>query len=378
MTKGYYLHSLPPSSTPEALLSYGVQKKILAQCKALNHFLNIEEKILYQEDTTTFFHKIISRLPFTATSEKWKMDESYKNIDFIYFRKNIIDYSIVNFFREIKKKNTSCKIVLEIPTYPYDQEEFKKLKDLPYKLKDRINRKRLNKYVDRITTFTSSCDQIFGIKTINIMNGIDFGAVPISKSISCGKTINIVIMSLFSHWHGFDRLIEGLNNFRDNSDYEIRLHFIGEGVAVPSYKTLVDKYQLENNVIFYGALHGDQLNEVFDKCDLACDSLGLHRLNLEFSSTLKSREYCARGLPLLCSSKIDFICNDFRYFMKLPSNDNPIEFSDIVKFYEAIYESGDSTVIRQEIREYGKNKIDMINTIQDIVQYLKEDNHKHN
>ena len=98
--KGLYLHSLPSFVTEDELLTYGVERKIKAQCKAFSNYFDIEEKIQFQEDTTKLNHKIISRLPFTAISEKWKWDEIYRNIDFIYFRKNIVDNSIIRFFVE--------------------------------------------------------------------------------------------------------------------------------------------------------------------------------------------------------------------------------------------------------------------------------------
>ena len=97
--KGFYLHSLNNPENKAELAAYGVQKKITAQCKALNSSFYCEEIVLKQIDNSKVIRKFVSRLPFTAISEKWPVLQKYSDANFIYFRKNIIDYSVFKFFK---------------------------------------------------------------------------------------------------------------------------------------------------------------------------------------------------------------------------------------------------------------------------------------
>lgn len=372
LISGCYLHSLN-CKKGETDASYGVLKKINSQCKVFQSHFEFDHIINYYQTKSNFFAKIKMRLPLTSIAEKWNYDTKFNKYHFIYFRKNTIDYGIIRFFRKIKKNNPKCKIIFEIPTFPYDKEEFKTLKDLPFKIKDRINRKLLYKYVDVVTTFTSDEDYIFNIPTITMMNGVDVDSIPIKTKFNNNEQINIIVMSLFSHWHGFERLINGLNDYYVNGgERNINLYFVGEGVSITKYKELVNFYHLSNHVHLCGKLSGKDLDEIFDECNLACDSLGLHRLNLNKSSTLKSREYCARGLPLLCSSNVDFIDESFPYFLKLPSDDSNINFNFIINFFDKIYKEQNYDKIFNEIREYAMKKVDMSSTMMPIINYIKE------
>lgn len=370
--KGYYLHSIGFNVSAESLSSYGVQKKINAQLSAFNVFFRCEEKVCIQEKDS-IKKRIVSRLPFTAISEKWVYDKKYDDVDFIYFRKNIIDASIVRFFKKIKKHNKNCKIIFEIPTYPYDKEEWKSLKDLPFKLKDRINRKKLHKYIDRITTYANDSKSIFNTPAINLVNGIDFNSIPLA--VPCtkkDKTIDIFIVALFSRWHGFDRLIQGLANYyKKKGKANFILHFVGDGVVIPDYKALSKSLYLGEHIIFHGKKSGKELDDIANCCEMACDSLGAHRINLSTLSTLKSREYSARGLPIIAASKIDFLPDDYEYLLKTPSNDDPIDFNEVYDFYCKIYKGESKQNVFRKVREYASKFIDIKSTIFPVVEYLK-------
>lgn len=75
--------------------------------------------------------------------------------------------------------------------------------------------------------------------------------------------------------------------------------------AESELKALVDKLNLRKYVIFHGPQHGDALTKIFESSNIAVDSLGRHRSNNEYNCSLKSKEYCARGLPFVKSHKDD-------------------------------------------------------------------------
>ena len=82
---------------------------------------------------------------------------------------------LVALFRRLKKHGVSC--IQEIPTYPYDGE----FKGYPWDKKlglaiDKLFRNALAKEMSFVVTF-SEAKQIFGQRTINISNGVDFDAI---------------------------------------------------------------------------------------------------------------------------------------------------------------------------------------------------------
>lgn len=88
-----------------------------------------------------------------------------------------MDGDLIFALKKIRKIAPSIKIFWEIPTYPYDHEG-KDLKMLPLKIKDKLWKKYLFKYVDRIVTHSDD-DYIFDIKTIKASNAIDYEFVKI-------------------------------------------------------------------------------------------------------------------------------------------------------------------------------------------------------
>ena len=370
MIKGYYLHSLNRNMTEKDLLSYGVEKKIKAQCKVFSKYMDIEEKILWQKDVSTPLQKIFSRLPFTAISEKWEYESCYDDASFIYFRKNIIDASIVRFFKSIKKHNPGCKIILEIPTYPYDKEGFNTIKDLPYKLKDRINRKKLHKYVDRITTFTRD-NNIFDIKTIKLMNGIDFSTISKRKIRNDNNDLHMIAVAYFAPWHGYDRVIEGIGQYyTDGGKRNIVLHLVGNGGSNKDYKEIATRYKIERQIIFHGNLSGKNLDDVYDLCNLSLDVFGGYRKDYFLSSSLKSREYAAKGLPIISACKIDFMPDDYKYLLLFPNDDSIIDMNRIIEFFDKVYGQGNIEQLSNEIRDFAQSKCDINNTLQPVIQYI--------
>lgn len=85
------------------------------------------------------------------------------------------------------------KIILEIPTYPYDGEKINHtgIKKKKYWIEKKY-RKSLYKYVDRVVTFSED-DEIFGIKTIKISNGIDLETISLIKKESKKMKIKLIL-----------------------------------------------------------------------------------------------------------------------------------------------------------------------------------------
>lgn len=263
-------------------------------------------------------------------------------------------YSNPLFILFLRKLNQSrIKVVLEIPTYPYDS-EYKK--NNIFRFIEKSTRKYFKYFVDVILTF-SNHEEIFGVRTLNISNALNVNRIPFvnSNGVDVKGNINLICVSSMEFWHGYDRLIEGLNIYKNQKlkrKYNIYFHIVGnynktEGLK---YKKLVEKYSLEDAVIFHGSKVGKELDDIFEFCDIGIGCLACHRKNIYSVQSLKNREYCARGIPFLYSENDpDF---DFKNFvLKVKPNDSPINVSELIRFYE------ESKELKVLIRKFAEENI---------------------
>jgi glycosyltransferase involved in cell wall biosynthesis len=343
----------------------GVKKKIYSQIKVLNIgnetvcrllvLPAIRIRHIFQLTVGNFYKKIL---------------EKELNIDFIYVRRVIpVNNSFINFLKRVKTDSPECKIIYEIPTYPYNKEHRSVIEKIGLCI-DKIFRKELKKYVDRIVTLSDDV-VIFGIPTIKIINGIDCSDIPVQIP-SGAHIINIIAVAQFAKWHGYDRLIRGLNNYYMKAQgQKICIHFVGSGPEINYYHQLVRRYNLSAHVFFHGPLSGRELTNIFNKSNIAACSLGGHRKGLYLSSELKSREYLARGLPMVASTKIDVIPPNFEYCLYFPEDDSSIDIEQIVKFYVSLLVNQTRFEMISKIRKFTEENCDVAKAMKPVVEYLK-------
>lgn len=251
---------------------------------------------------------------------------------------------LIHLFDELK--SIGIRSVTEIPTYPYDKE----YETLPLKYRmglwvDRIFRRRLVSRMEAIVTF-SSVKKIFGKRTINISNGVDFSKIAVRErqGMDSGKQINIIGVAEVHPWHGFDRMIAGIGEYYKNGgEKNVCFHIVG-GVGhnemygtdkVPGFKPLIDKYGISEHVVFHGQLFGDALDKVFAKSSFAVGSLARHRSGVSEIKTLKNREYASRGLPFIYSEN-DADFDDRPYVFKVPADESPVDVAAVLNFMQGV------------------------------------------
>lgn len=266
-----------------------------------------------------------------------------KKITIIYIRYYRSNALFLNFLKYIKKIY-SIKIILEIPTYPYDREVNKINISL---FIDKMYRKNLYKYVDKIVTYSED-KIIWNIPCINISNGIDLEEINlIEKNTHNG--INFISVANYSFWHGIDRFLYSLLQYKKNKGKEkIIFYIIGEGRETPKLKKIVeDNIELQDMVMFLGLKLGEDLDKIYNDSDIAVGSLGRFRSGLDIIKPLKNREYCAKGLPMIYSeTDLDFEDKNFVY--KVSHDESLIDIEKIIEWYKNL------KVSSNEIREYSK------------------------
>ncbi|TJY42757.1 glycosyltransferase family 4 protein [Cohnella pontilimi] len=325
----------------------GVIKKIKFQTKALKNLgynvfhcaLEGEKVFIYnneqKEDIT--IKMFSTRQTIVRSILKWI---EKNKVSFCYIRYAYSDPLYIYMLAKLKK--SGARLVVEVPTYPYRQEKIskKKLFDIN-KIKvaiDVIFSHFLKRYVELLTTFMPF-DKIFGVNTIQIENGIDLDSVNIRTPVQRENELHLLGLATMYDWQGFDRVIEGMLKYYSKKDAKVRIYFhlVGEGNALSKWESLVEEYRLNEYVTFHGTLHGEELDKVFNYCDIGLGALGYYVLGRNSGSSLKIREYCARGLPFIYAYEETLLVdNNYFFANKLPNTAEPIDMEKLLKFHESL------------------------------------------
>ncbi|MBO6307881.1 MAG: glycosyltransferase family 4 protein [Oribacterium sp.] len=316
------------------------------------------------------------RKPSAVLREEALNTSKSNEINAFYIRRMEVTISVLSFLKRLKDKNGV--LLWEIPTYPYDFENksfLNPVQKVRAKLRlrmDSILRNNLKKYVDHIVTF-SHVDDIFGIKTIVTGNGVDVDQIRPRKIADHGDEIHMIAVAVMRPWHAYDRLIKGIKDYYDQGGTRnIIFHVVGDGSILTDYKNLVESYKLSTHVIFYGARTKDEIDEIYDKADIAVESLGWHRSKVPMGTSIKTREYVAKGLPIIASSPMDIFPEGWEYAYYAPIDESNINIQEIIDFYDHLISKKSKEALADEIREIAYKRCDMKIMMQQIIDYYND------
>jgi len=291
--------------------------------------------------------------------------------DAVYVRFSRIDFEFIKLMTKLKKKNPKIKILLEIPTYPY-KGEMNTLKLRLLYIKDRMFSEFIRTCIDRIVLSTPDYKRLFGVQTLYVPNSVDYTSIGIADYIANdANEIHLIAVSTMNFWHGYDRLIKGMAEYyKEDVEYKVILHLVGDGDVCPEYRKLVHENRLEEFVIFEGPKKGKELDAVYENCAVGIGSLGIHRIDKKLkASTLKLKEYLSRGLPVVTAGYTDVYNEKTKeYILKIKDDESYIDVDGIVKFYNSLYIKG--TNIRGIIRETFRPYCDIEKVFKPVIDYL--------
>lgn len=354
----------------------GVQRKVLSQARAFAK-LGMDVGLLIRSKGRIMLYDIVQERiinEYKGTS-KYDIYNRAKGIigDYscAYIRYPMSDPMFISLLKSCRKCGT--KVVVEIPTYPYDRQIRKSIRKRLLDGIDKMFRKNLKRYVGGICTYSLD-NEIYGIKTIKTINGFDFASVsPSTVFTNVKECINMIAVSGMHLLHGYDRMIEGLGQYYKNGGTRnLVLHVVGSGEIEQEWKALVNKLGMEKHVIFHGRQFGKDLVKCYSNQAIGVNSLAIQREGLERESTLKTKEYGAYGLPVISSSYVDAFSekgND-TYVLRVPANDSPINIDDLIAFVDDLYSGKELEQLRSEIRSDAQAVCDMSITMKPIADYF--------
>lgn len=179
-----------------------------------------------------------------------------------------------------------------------------------------------------------------GIPVIGITNGYEFDEV--LKEVELKKeseTLNLLMVASIRDNHGVDRVINGMSSYlRSGNTRKVVFHVVGDGEIVPNLKRMVSEEGLADCVIFYGFKSGQELDEIYRKADIGVSALGFHRLGVFYASPLKSKEYFAKGLPVVGTTvEHDVLVSKCKmFYFSIPENDTALDIGALIKFYDEL------------------------------------------
>jgi len=176
-----------------------------------------------------------------------------------------------------------------------------------------------------------------------------------------------IVASHYSPWHGLDRLLESIKQY-NSTEYKIYLHIIGEFSS--KEQTLIKKCESNDSVCIkvYGKLFGKMLDDIFSQTHMACDSLAMYRLNMHESSTLKSKEYIARGIPYLYSAFDKDMQDIHRYLYDVGNDDRLLDIKAIIRHYK----NCDLNVMQDDMTLCVKNILNWETKVSKLADFLSE------
>ncbi len=353
----------------------GNVKKVLSQIENFKgkgyEVKKVIREIPHYTDSPTLLERVISKsknfLPFCTNEAKISYSEVGES-DYYYIRFRAYDFFFRKLLKDIKRYNPDAKIVLEYSDYPYIEYKGKDpIGDYLVKKRDEYEKKKCSRYIDRIATLLPD-KYIDGIKCLRIRNGLNVTNIKTRIPRIPDGRINVIIVASLQRSHGVDLFIEGMKKYYQNEyKEEIYLHIVGGGEIVQELKIM--SKQIEDKVIFYGYKYGEELDEIYNRCDIGIEFLAPKRKNITISASLKSREYIARGLPFVSACRLDVSDIGFSDYLKIDDSEQPINMNEIIKYYHSL--SNDLKKI-EEMRTFAEMYLDMDYAMKEVTDYFQE------
>lgn len=356
-------------------ISKGAKRKIEGQIKSLKKFSDEVDWIYKEGNDTTYFSGKKLFDTKTGNSQTLKSNIDFKKLckyidlekyDYIYIRYIIANLGLLYFLKQAKNKG--IKVIIEIPTYPYLEELDNSFKMKIFKFVDNHVTNSIYKWVYRIAC-TNKDEKMFNIPTIKIDNGVDLDNVSIAnrKNRKKDNYINFIGLASIDRWHGYDRFIEAIRQYSQNKKENVRFYIVGGGnlKVIESLNSLVNKYNLEENVIFTGAKDGKELDDLYDNMDIGVSSLALFRAG-GGHNPIKTKEYIAKGLPVVTGYEDSLVPSNLEFIYKVEDDESIFDLEEILSWYRN--KSFDETSIREYAQKNVSWDVQMKKIINEVVK----------
>lgn len=167
-------------------------------------------------------------------------------------------------------------------------------------------------------------------------------------------------------FNGLDRLMKGMALYKGT----LKLKLYLRGVNLKKEMELAKSLGVGEMIDWGGFISKEEADVLMEEMHLGVSALAVHRKGLKSTTTIKSREYFARGIPFIFGHHDpDFSGNDEarKYCLELPANEDPI---DIYKVLEWLFSCVKIHEYNLAMRTYANNHLDYNVKMKMLCQYI--------
>lgn len=190
-----------------------------------------------------------------------------------------------------------------------------------------------------------------------IPDGVVANAFPRHRAPVFDGTVNMVFLkgaTTDAVYNGIDRLVQSLKASALKEKFNLTIIGPNQQEDVK----MVEQLGMQEYIHFKGFMSKEELDVELNTYHLGVSTLALHRKGIRSTSTIKSREYCARGIPFIYGHHDPDLSESIiagKYCLELPADESLIDFEAVYDFVCAIYAQGSSM---DGLCEFAKAQLD--------------------
>ena len=171
-----------------------------------------------------------------------------------------------------------------------------------------------------------------------IPDAVDTKAFPLLTPKIFGVNISMVFLkgaSMEAEYNGLDRLMKGMVAYQGHRKFNLTI--IGNHTAME--EKIAEKMGLSEKVSFKKAMYGEDLNKELEHYHLGVGPLAVHRKGIKATSSIKTREFMARGLPFFIAHKDSELSGNpdcIPFHEVFDADESPIDLHRLEDFFERL------------------------------------------
>ena len=303
-----------------------------------------------------------------------------QSYDCVYIKGFLATPAFLRIARGFKERSGTCRVAFEVATYPY-QYEYRQLLKADLKAKNLrglcghllelwqhgTTFTGFSRYVDRIVVFGAPVKWLWGIPAMQSQNGVSVKNIPLRTFTGDPAVCSLLGVAGTSFYHGYWRVVEGMHEYYQRGGQQnIQFFVVGENRSIDDLKQQVHQLALQEHVHFLGYRNAQELNRLYCENLLGVAPLGTYVTRLIHASPLKTREFCAAGVPFLFGYEEKYIDQNTPFALKLPNDPTPVDMEAVLSFAATVNEE----LSRQE-REFAEQHCDWQSIMEEILQFMQ-------
>ena len=288
-------------------------------------------------------------------------DEAFKTIfeyaceqkfDVIYIRR--LMSKLLKASKYIKKASKQIPIAYEIPTYPLDTGG-----SFLYATRDFIEMsayKLVNPYIKK-TLVNLIAEMNLPANWEVFHNGIDIDDYAQSSYPELDNTIKFLMVANISEYHHYERMLTAMKEYANENGEQNKIHLTVISPDSPAYDGLKSQAKdlgIEQMIDFKQSMTMAEIQKIAKDCHIGVGQLSRSDKGSNLVNTLKSKDYCAMGIPFFSTCYDTSFEKDFEYIYVTEDMDSDIRLDDIISWYINIR---NDVKYRSKMYNYAKNNL---------------------